>query len=188
MGNTFKLRIRLSRNQTKLGMYLVTIQSVDHLTSRIFQLPGPFNIILLVKPGSEFYQNHNFLAVFCRLNQRLNHLTLLCQTVKRHLDGNDILILRSFSQKPQERPDGFIRIRKELVTLLDLLNHTPAILEHRGLLRRPLCVEQVLIFPKHILNLEHKRKVKRNRRVEYILLLQPQIIIQHHHTSNIQIS
>ena len=53
-------------------MYLITIQTVDHVTARILQEPGPSNIVFLIKTRFQLYKNGNLLAVFCGLSKCRN--------------------------------------------------------------------------------------------------------------------
>src|SRR5699024_10165121 len=103
--NALKLLICLSCDQAKLGMYLIAVQAVNNLASGILQTAGPLDIIFLIKAGTELHKHNNFFSILRSLNERLNHLTLLCKTVQCHLDGNHVLILRSLGQETQKRPD-----------------------------------------------------------------------------------
>ena len=120
LGDILYLVPHLPGDEAQLGMHLKTIQSVDHMAARSLQTTGPADVVLLIESRLKLHQNVHLLAVLRSLHQRLNHFTVLCQTVEGHLDGNYVRIICSLRQHVQEGTNALIRIRKELVPLKDL--------------------------------------------------------------------
>ena len=97
-------------DQAQLGVYFIMLKSVDDLASGLFEHSGPADIILLIKTCTKLYENNYFFSILCRLAKCLDDLTLFCQSVQCHLNGNDTVILCCFCQHFQERSDRIIRI------------------------------------------------------------------------------
>ena len=150
-------------------MHLVPFQSVDDLASCLLQHPGPADIVLLVKAGSELYQNHDLFSVLSSLAERLNDLALFRQAVQGHFDRDHAVILSGLVQHVEERADRLIRIRQQLIFLLDLPEDAHSVAEGRRFLRNPLLIEQLRIHPQEILDLINKGKVQRSLAAEHTL-------------------
>ena len=95
MNNILQLSFFLFGNQAKLGMNLIPVQSVDNMAACILQPSGPFDIVFLIKPRLQFYQNKHFLSVLRSFNQRFHHFALSRHTVKGHFNGHHLRIDRS---------------------------------------------------------------------------------------------
>ena len=78
---------RLSGNQAKLGMHLVGWQTVNHLTTGIFQATGHFNVARFIKTRSELYQSKDFFSIFRSITKRLHNLAVTRHAVKGNLNG-----------------------------------------------------------------------------------------------------
>ena len=102
--------ICFSGDQAQLGMYFISIQSIDHSAACLFQFSGIFNITFLIKSGSQLYKYNNFFSIFCCIHQSIYNLALVCKTVQCHLNRYNRVILRSLIQKINERFDIFKRI------------------------------------------------------------------------------
>ena len=150
-------------------MHLVPFQSVDDLASCLLQHPGPADIVLLVKAGSELYQNHDLFSVLSSLAERLNDLALFRQAVQGHLDRDHAVILSGLVQHVEERADRLIRIRQQLIFLLDLLEDAHSVPEGRRFLRHSLLIEQLCVHSKEILDLIYKGQIQRRLAAEYTL-------------------
>ena len=129
LGNVFDPVPAFLRDQAQLGMNLKAFQAVNDLAARLLKHPGPADVVLLVKPRPQLHKDDDFLAVLSRLAQRLHDLALLCQSVERHLDREDIVILRRLIEQIQERADRFVRIRQQLIALFDLFYNTFTVTE-----------------------------------------------------------
>ena len=172
----FHISIFFLHNLAKFGMYFITIQTVDHMTSRIFQKSGPSNIVLLIKTCLQLHQNEHFFSIFCRFDQSFHNLTLFRYTVKSHLDGNDILIIGCFMKHCKKRFDTLIWIGKKTVFFRNLVKNRFMAVKHRRFLRNSFFIKKLCSFSEAILDLEYKRKIQRDISPEYKILVHFQII------------
>ena len=61
-----------AHNQCDLAVCLKAYQTINYMTSCLLQLLRPYNIILFIKTGFQFYQYGNLFAVFCCLRKGSN--------------------------------------------------------------------------------------------------------------------
>ena len=80
------------RDQTELGMYLISLETVDYTASGLLHPLGPVDVVLLVKTCPQFDERGHFLAVLRRGAEVFHKPCLLCQTVDRDLDRHDIRV------------------------------------------------------------------------------------------------
>ena len=111
-------------DQAEFGMNFQFIQTIQDPAACVLQPPGPLNIIFLIKAGTKFHQCHNFLAVFCSIDQCLNDFTVICHTVQCHFNRYDIRIFCRFIQHMKEWLHAVIWKEQEAVFLLHLFHDT----------------------------------------------------------------
>ena len=101
-------------------MDLVIVKAVEYRAAGILQLFGPVDVVLLVKAGAQLDHGHDFLAVFCSGNQRIDDLRVAGHAVQRHFNGNDVRVRRSAQQHADERADALVWVGQQHIVLADL--------------------------------------------------------------------
>ena len=165
-------------DQAKLAVYFQVVQSVDDAAAGIFQTAGPFNVVFLVEPSPQFYQNHYVLAVFCRFDQGFYNFTVGSNAVQGHFNGNDLRISAGFVQQGEERADAFVGECQKTVLFLYLFDHAFGYIPPCRLLRNPSLIEQALVVAEHIPYHRQYREIQRSFRVEYLFFCQIQVVTQ----------
>lgn len=94
-------------------MYFVIAQSIQYLAAGIFEPVRHLNVICLVKPCPQFHKYHHFFSVFRCLNQRINDLAPVCDTIQCHFDGYHIRVFRCIIQHFDKRFHALKRIGKQ---------------------------------------------------------------------------
>ena len=150
-------------------MNLIVSKSIKDLTSGILKPVGHFNIIRLVKSCSQFNQNNNFLAIFGSLDQRVNDLASLCDTIERHFNRNDRLIFCRFLKELQERLHAFIRIGKQHILLLNLIKQIFFQVQRRAESRTAFLIKQFRFIAKIGLECENKRQIQRRLHINNMI-------------------
>ena len=79
-------------DQANLGVYLVTLKSVQNSTAGLFQTLGPVNIVLLIKTCSQLNQNCDFFSVLGRCAEIFYKSCFLRQTVDCDLDRQNFRV------------------------------------------------------------------------------------------------
>ncbi len=86
LGDIFDSVALHAGDEQQLGVDLHAVQAVDHPAAGLLQHPGPADVVLLVKPGPQFHQDHDLLAVLRRVHQRLHDLAVARHAVEGHFD------------------------------------------------------------------------------------------------------
>ena len=81
-------------------MDFVVVKAIDDRTSGLFKVLRPVDVVLFVKAGAQFHQRTTSLP-FSRLPRGLYDLRLAGHAVERHLDGDDVGVLRGLFSASQ---------------------------------------------------------------------------------------
>ena len=107
----------------ELAVDLQALDPVDDFDSGIAHLAAPVDIALLVEAGQKFDDHGDPLAVVGGRYQRLDHLGVLCQAVKRNLDGLDLGRHGGFTQQLKIGFERMVRHMDEPVRRGDYLEY-----------------------------------------------------------------
>jgi len=99
------------------------------------------NVICLVKPCPQFHKYHHFFSVFRCLNQRINDLAPVCDTIQCHFDGYHIRVFRCIIQQ------NYLRDQKELFYEKRSPRETPALSMHESILSQVEKKDVLLSYP-----------------------------------------
>ena len=117
-------------------MALIAGGSVNHPAPGLLQLPGPGDVVALVKAGPQLHQHRHGLAVLRRGAQVLDDGGLPRHPVNGHLDGHHRRVRGALAQQVQKRLHGVVGIEQQHVPLADLLPHGHLPVQPGGICRR----------------------------------------------------
>ena len=107
-----KFFLFLAHHQNNLGVGFQPQNSVDNMNPGLLQMPGPLDVVVLVKSRFQFHQRHHLLAVFCGADQCSDDRGVFGGAVKRHLDAHHLGIVRGLID------EFFDGCREELVGMV----------------------------------------------------------------------
>ena len=170
--------ILIAGDQAELGVHLVAVQTVDDIAPRLFEPARPHDVVLLVKARLELHEHQHFLAVFGRLDQRLDHFALLGDAVKRHLDGDDRIIVGRLLEHIEEGLHALIGIGEQLVALRNLREDRLIAGKHRRFLRDAPLEKQLGALAQDILNPEEEGQIQRRVILKHVFARHIHVLAQ----------
>ena len=107
-------------DESQLGVDFVVIKAIDDRASGLLEVLRPVDVVLFVKAGAQLHQRHDFLAVLGGFHESLYDLRLAGHAVERHLDGDDVGVLRGLFQHRNKGADGLVRVAQQHIVLFHL--------------------------------------------------------------------
>ena len=143
-------------HEAQLTVHLEAVQTINHLTARLLQPPGPLDVVLLVKAGLELHQRQHAFAVFRRFDQAFDDFAVPRHPVQGHFDGDHIGVAGRLLKEVQKGLHALVGVGQQLITLPDLGDHRAAGAELGRTLRKPLFKEQLRALTQDVLNLKQE--------------------------------
>ena len=84
----------LTDHEAELGMHFEPHKAVNHVYALALHFFCPVDVPLFVETGLQFHHSGNLLPALTRFHQRLHDRGVIADAVKRHLDGDDVGVLR----------------------------------------------------------------------------------------------
>ena len=172
LGDILGLAVHNPGNQAQLGVDLIPRQAVDHIASRRFQLPGPLDVVGLVKAGLQLHQHLHILAVFRRLHQGADHLAVPGHPVQGNFDGYHRIVGSRLPENLQKRVHPLEGIGQQLILLEHLRQEGLPADKLSGLLGGETGIEIVRVLAQLILNLRKKGQIQRGPAFQHPLFVQ----------------
>ena len=164
-------------NKGDLAVCFESQQAIYHMASRFLQLLRPDNIILLIKPGFQFYQHRHLLPILRRLLQSCHNRGIAADTIKRLLDSQHIRIFGRLPDKPHHRFECLIRMMHQDISLPDPGKHIRSLRQLRNRLRLQITVLLQMVNPIHTIHFHKKCQIQRTIDRIDILLLDRQLVL-----------
>ena len=102
-------------------MYFQARDAIDHMRARRLKRLSPPQVVLLVKARLELNKHHHLLALFRRIDQRLDDRRTLPYSIERHADRYRLFVVCRLLDKAHDRLEAIEGVIEQDILLFDRL-------------------------------------------------------------------